>query len=252
MITYNEILRLHSQGISGRGIASSLGCSRNTVSKTIQKAKEMEIAYPFKKPITDGELEEILFPQKANLPTQKQPDYDYIHKELAKSSVTLSLLWHEYCELCRSANEMPYMYTQFCKRYRDYAKRTKATMRIHHKPGEKLEVDWAGQTASIIDNITGEVIKAYVFVAALPYSSYSYVEAFLNRDMESWIIAHVNAYKHFGGITKILVPDNLKTGVDKVSWYSTTINRTYHEMATHYDTVVIPARVRRPKDYPQY
>jgi len=237
-------------GISGRGIASSISCSRNTVSKTLQRAKELDISYPFAKAATDIELERVLFPERTPITANKSPNYKYIHKELAKSSVTLSLLWHEYCEECRLAQEIPYMYTQFCKLYRDYTKRTKATMRIHHKPGEKLEVDWAGKTASIINNITGEIIKVYVFVASLPYSSYSYVEAFLSMDMNSWITAHINAYKYFGGATKILVPDNLKTGVDHVSWYTTKINKTYHEMATHYNTVVIPARVRRPKDKP--
>jgi hypothetical protein len=123
-------------------------------------------------------------------------------------------------------------------------------MHIPRKPGEQIEVDWAGQTASVIDRDTGEVIPASVFVAVLSFSQYAYVEAFPNQKQESWIGAHINMYQFFGGVSKILIPDNLKTGVEKVSWYSPEINKVYHEMAEHYDTAVIPARVRKPKDKP--
>ncbi|WP_235911117.1 IS21 family transposase, partial [Heliobacterium mobile] len=134
--------------------------------------------------------------------------------------------------------------------YQQYVMKTKATMHIGRKPGEQMEVDWAGQTASIVDPDTGEIIDAYVYVAALSYSQYAYVEAFLAMDQECWITAHVNTYKYFCGVTRILVPDNLKTGVEQASWYTPTINKTYHEMAEHYGTAVIPARVRKPKDKP--
>ena len=132
----------------------------------------------------------------------------------------------------------------------EYANVTKATMHIDRKPGEQLEVDWAGKTATIIDRDTGEIINAYVFVAVLSCSQYAYVEAFLSQNQESWLAAHVNAYNFFGGVTRILIPDNLKTGVEKASWYTPVINKTYHEMAEHYGTAVIPARVRKPKDKP--
>lgn len=121
-------------------------------------------------------------------------------------------------------------------------------MHIHHKPGEKLEVDWAGTTMALKDNITGGDIPVYIFVSVLPCSGYAYVEGFLSQDQESWTAAHVNAYRYFGGVTRILVPDNLKTGVVKTDWYTPAINRTYQELAEHYGTAVIPARVRRPKD----
>jgi transposase len=124
----------------------------------------------------------------------------------------------------------------------------KATMHIERKPGELMEVDWAGQTARIIDNTTGEIIPAYIFVAALPCSGYAYVEAFLSQNMEAWVTAHVNAYRYYGGVTRIVVPDNLKTGVDRIIQHTPVINKTYHEMAEHYGTAVIPARVRKPKD----
>ncbi|ABR47930.1 Integrase, catalytic region [Alkaliphilus metalliredigens QYMF] len=250
MTKYREILRLNSQGISQRGIAASCQCSRNTISAVIKRADECGISWPFQKDMSDGELQELMFPEKALSTSRKVPDSEYIHKEMAKSGVTLSLLWNEYCEQCRLSNEIPLMYSQFCRYYRKYASTKKATMHIHRKPGEQMEVDWAGQTAEIVDPNTGEVLQASVFVAVLFCSQYAYVEAFLSQKQECWIGAHVNAYQFFGGATRILIPDNLKTGVDKVSWYTPTINKTYHEMAEHYSTAVIPARVRKPKDKP--
>ena len=250
MTNYREILRLNSQGISQRSIAISCECSRNTVSNTLKRAEECALSWPTLKEISDGDLIKLLFPGRILSSSRRLPDCEHIHKEMAKSGVTLSLLWNEYCEMCRLNNEIPFMYTQFCKYYREYANVTKATMHIDRKPGEQLEVDWAGQTAKIIDSDTGESINAFVFVAVLSSSQYAYVEAFLSQNQESWITAHVNAYKFFGGVTRILIPDNLKTGVEKVSWYTPVINKTYHEMAEHYGTAVIPARVRKPKDKP--
>ena len=153
---------------------------------------------------------------------------------MGKSGVTLQLLWFEYCDKCRESGDLPYQLTQFKKYYRDFANKNKATMHISHKPGEIMEVDWAGQTADIINTDTGEVIDAYIFVTALPYSGYSYVEAFMTRNQEAWIAAHVNAYRFFGGVTRILVSDNLKTGVVKNTRTETVLNKTYQEMAEHY------------------
>lgn len=251
MTSYREILRLHTQGISQRSIATSCGCSRNTVAKTINKAEEFQLSWPLPEKMTDQDIGKLLFPVITPKSLYKLPDYEYVHKEMAKSGVTLSLLWNEYCEQCRLSGDIPFMYTQFCKYYREFANKTKATMHIDRKPGEKQEVDWAGQTAFITDTDTGELIPAYIFVTALSSSGYAYVEAFLNQNQESWITAHVNAYRFFGGVTRILVPDNLKTGVERVNWYTPIINRTYHEMAEHYGTCVIPARVRTPKDKPK-
>ena len=248
MTDYREILRLDSLGINKTDISTSCCCARNTVASVLKKAKETGITYPLPDDMSDKQLTEKLFPASSVKVTYKMPDYDYIHREMAKSGVTLTLLWLEYCDKCIEAGEIPYKSTQFNKYYADYVKKTKATMHINRKPGELMEVDWTGQTASIIDTDTGEEIPAYIFVSTLPYSGYSYVEAFLSQNQESWITAHVNAYNFFDGVTKILVPDNLKTGVDKVTKNETVINKVYQEMAQHYDTAVIPARVRAPKD----
>jgi len=250
MTNYREILRLYSKGISQRSIAASCACSRNTVAKVLNRAQELDVAWPLQEGMSDAELRK-LFSSEARIPSlRKRPDCEHIHREMAKRGVTLSLLWNEYCENCRESKEIPLMYSQFCYHYQQYATTTKATMHVHRKPGEQLEVDWAGQIAPIVDSETGEIINTYVFVGVLSSSQYAYVEAFLSQNQECWISAHGNMYKFFGGVTRILVPDNLKTGVEKATWYSPEINKTYQEMAEHYGTAVIPARVRKPKDKP--
>lgn len=251
MKNYREVLRLNHQGISQRSIASSCACSRNTVSKVLKRAEEVSLSWPLPEGMSDADLKQLLFPEEAAITAlRRHPDCEYIHKEMAKSGVTLSLLWNEYCEDCRANQEIPLMYSQFCHHYQKFATTTKATMHVQRKPGEQLEVDWAGKTTPLADRETGDTINAYIFVGVLSSSQYAYAEAFTSQNMESWITAHCNMYKFFGGVTRILIPDNLKTGVEKASWYSPEINKTYQEMAEHYGTAVIPARVRKPKDKP--
>lgn len=249
MTNYREILRLQALGFNNSRIADSTGATRQTVIAVLQRAEAQGVSHQSAEPLSDRELAKLLFPQGANGKSPfKMPDYDRVHRELAKPGVTLQLLWFEYSDKCRDSGETPYQLTQFKKYYREYAAQTKATMHLNRKPGELMEVDWAGQTAAIIDDETGEVIDVYVFVAVLPYSGYGYVEAFLNREQQSWIAAHVNAYEYFGGVTRILVPDNLKTGVTKHTKAEIVLNRSYQEMAEHYGTAIIPARVYTPKD----
>ena len=248
MTNYKEILRLASLGINNSQIAAALGCSRTTAITVQKRATEVGLTHQQASKMSNKEVSKKLFPDESGKPAYKMPDYDYIHREMAKSGMTLQLLWFEYCDVCNNGGEIPYQLTQFKKYYRDYLQRTKATMHIVRRPGETLEVDWAGQTAAITDTDTGEIIPVYIFVATLPYSGYSYVEGFMSRNQESWTIAHVNAYQFFGGATRILVPDNLKTGVDKVTKSETMLNRSYQELAQHYDTAIIPARVKSPKD----
>jgi transposase len=248
MTNYKEILRLQGLGINNSQIAAALGCSRTTVIAVLKKAGEKGFTPPKAEKMSNQELGSLLFPSESGNPVYKMPDYDYIHREMAKNGMTMQLLWFEYCEACTDSGDIPYQLTQFKKYYRDYLVKTKATMHITRRPGELMEVDWAGQTASVTDTDTGGIISAYIFVATLPYSGYSYVEAFLSQKQEAWITAHVNAYQFFGGTTRILVPDNLKSSVDKVTKVETVLNRVYQEMAQHYETAVIPARVKSPKD----
>ena len=217
MTKYREILRLSSMGLSQRSIASSCQCSRNTISNVLSRAQQTGLEWPLPEDIGDAEIQQILFPEKDQAALRKIPDCDYIHREMAKNGVTLSLLWSEYCESCRLSGEIPLKYTQYCNYYRKFAATTKATMHIARKPGEQMEVDWAGQTSAIVDRDTGELIPVYIFVAALSSNQYSYVEGFLSQNLENWINGHVNAFNYFGGVTRILVPDNLKTGVEKAS-----------------------------------
>lgn len=251
MTKYREILRLASLGINQTGIASSCECARKTVRNVLNRAKELDIAWPLKADTTDADLEKLLFPDKYVPSVERRyPDYGYIDKEMLRNGVTLKLLWNEYCEECRQLNELPLMYSQFCFHYQKYREKNRATMHIPRKPGEQIEVDWAGDTTKIVDSTTGEIIPCYIFVGVLNYSLYAYVEAFFSMDMESWITAHVHMYQYFGGSTRMLIPDNLRTGVERSDWFTPKINKTYHEMAEHYDTAVIPARVRAPKDKP--
>lgn len=143
---------------------------------------------------------------------------------------------------------LPYAYRTFCENYGKYAKKYKLTMPIRRKPGEVMEVDWAGSTLQIIDRSTGEKIPAYVFIATLPYSQFSYVEAFLDMKSANWLIAHIHALEYFGGVPETLVPDNLKTGVTKAHREEPLLNEAYREFADYYRTVIVPSRVRRPKD----
>lgn len=186
-------------GLNKTEMATSLSCSRNTVAGTLHRADECGVKFSLPESMSDKQLAEILFPSAAK-PVYKMPDYDYVHKELQKNGVTLNLLWLEYCEDCRNNGELPYQSTQFNKYYNDFVVRTNATMHLNHKPGEIMQVDWAGDTAAVIDTDTGEAIPAYIFVATLPYSGYSYVEVFFAMNQECRTAAHVDAYKYFGGI----------------------------------------------------
>lgn len=245
---YREILRLKSLGLNKTDIASSAQCARNTVSVTLERAEACGLKWPLPESMSDKELADKLFPGAPGKSTFKMPDYAHVHREMQRNGVTLTLLWMEYCDQCRAEGTIPYQSTQFNKYYNDYLNRTNATMHLNHKPGETMQVDWAGDTASVVDTDTGEIIPAYLFVATLPYSAYSYVEAFFSMDQEAWIIAHVNAYNHFGGVTRIIQCDNLKTGVEKHGKNEVILNKAYQELAEHYATAVVPARVRAPRD----
>jgi transposase len=248
MTNYREILRLTSQGLGQRSIAASCECGKSTVQRTQAKAKELGLRWPLPEEMTDGALRKVFAGREASPGGYKEPDMEWMRCEMGRSGVALTLLWNEYSMQCRQNGEIPYMYSKFCDRYREYSMRTKATMHIERRPGEQMEVDWAGKTMSLADNVTGEAILAYIFVAVLPYSGYVYTEAFLNRKQESWITAHVNAYRFYGGSTRILIPDNLKTGVVRTEGRIPILNDSYREMAEHYSTAILPARVRKPKD----
>ena len=197
MVNYREVLRMRSQDYSHRQVAASVHSSRSTISEIIKLADEKGLVWPLPPDMSNTEIRNLLYPQRACESGRKLPDCAYLHKELAKSGVTLTLLWSEYCEQAQTERLIPYQYTQFCDYYRSYARKTKATMRIKRKPGELLEVDWAGKTLFVYDEITGEPLPCYFFVASLPCSLYSYAEAFPSMGMEHWINAHIHTYRFF-------------------------------------------------------
>lgn len=249
MIDYREILRLHNLGKSQRSIALVIQSSRDTVAATITAAKAAGVFWPLDNNVSNEDLQDILFPGKyAPASPYTMPDYEWIHRELARMGVTLTLLWSEYCVKVRNDGGVPYMYTQFCEKYRRWARVTKATMRITHKPGDAMQVDWAGDPLYITDPVTGEEDPAYIFVAVLPCSWHTYAEPCSDMKSENWLMCHVHAYTYFGGVPRLLIPDNTKTATIQNNRYETILNRSYEEMANHYGTAIVPARVKHPDD----
>lgn len=167
MTNHKEILRLHSLGISNKDISLACKCSRNSVTRVLQRAAQQNLHWDQIENLSGKEVSEKLFPDHSSQSAYRMPDYEYVHREMQKCGVTLSLLWIEYCEQCHNSGELPYKSTQFNKYYADYIQKTKATMHLNHKAGEVLQVDWAGQTAFIVDTDTGELIKAYIFQSCI-------------------------------------------------------------------------------------
>ena len=249
MVNYREILRLTSLGYSQRQIAASVHSSRSTISEVQALARKVGLTLPLDDSITNELLLKTFYPERITATNPRvEPDYNYIHKELAKSGVNLSLLWTEYCEKSYTNGLTPYMYSQFCDKYRHWARITKATMRIQHKPGDAMQVDWAGTTIPLHDKYTGDITDVYLFVAVLPCSCKAYVEPCENMKSECWLSCHAHAYSYFGGVARLLIPDNLKTGIVKNTKYETIINRSYQELAEYYGTAIVPCRVKRPQD----
>ena len=226
-----QILQYWGDGRSQRKTAASLGVSRNTVSSVIAAATREGITPQAAASMDEPDLIRKLFPEKAYQPVQVMPDFEKIHKELLRDGVTLRLLWEEYASTCSEAKQPPYMYSQFCKLYSDYVDKNRLTMHLQHKPGDKCMVDWAGTTMNIYDRITAEPCKCYLFVATLPFSMYCYAEACISMKQEDWINAHVHMFQYFGGVTRLLVSDNLKTGViSHKKGEDPVMNRCYQEL----------------------
>lgn len=244
-----QILQLRLDGFSQRRIADTLKVSRNTVARVVKACDAHPINEQELQAIDESKLHQHLFPEETQIPVMTLPDYDYIHKELLKNGVTLKLLWEEYLDTCRQAQKPPYMYSQFCKLYQEHINQNRLTMHIHHKPGDKIMVDWAGTPLPLYDQVTGTSCKVYLFVATLPFSMYCYAKACLTMKEEDWINAHISMYDYFGASTRLLIPDNLKVGIlSHKKHEDPVINRAYQELADHYQTGLLPARILSPKD----
>jgi len=252
MFPYRKILELHGDHVSLRNIAKIVQHSRQKVTEVIKTAERKGVKLPLREEMTDKWLEEFLFPEKRQEASGRHiMDFERVHTDLAKPNVTLTLLHDEYVREAKSVGKVPYAYRTFAEQYHAYSKKHKATMRIKRKPGEIMEVDWAGSTLFFTNPDTGEKVKVYVFIATLPCSQLFYVEGSLRMDLPSWISLHRHAFEYYGGTPQIVVPDNLKTGVTKHTRKEIILNPTYAEMADHYNTLIMPARVRAPKDYPE-
>ncbi len=242
-----EVLRLKwAVGMSNRRIAVSCGIGRPTVSEYLRRAESAGLGWPVPEDMSDARLERLLFPPPPDLPASARgiPDWAEVHRQLKRKGVTLFLLWQEYRASCPDG----YQYSWFCERYRAWQGKLDVVMRQDHRAGEKLFVDYAGQTVGVIDRATGELLQAQVFVAVLGASNYTYAEATWTQGLPDWIGAHTRAFAFFGGAPELVVPDNLRSGVRKAHRYEPDINPTYQDMASHYGVAVLPARVRKPRD----
>jgi len=245
--TIHEILRLKWEAkLSQRAVARSCGVSPGTVSDYLHRAQVAGLRWPLPDGLGEDELYRLLFPKPTRAAEQAipLPDWADVHRELRRKSVTLRLLWVEY----REGHPDGYSYSQFCELYRRWSQQLNPSMRLRHKAGEQLYVDYAGQTLPVVDPQSGEVRQAQVFVAVLGASSFAYAEAHWQQDLPNWIGAHVRALEFLGGAPEVLVPDNLKAGVKSPCRYEPDINPTYHDLAQHYGLAVVPTRVRAPKD----
>ncbi|MFH1739858.1 MAG: IS21 family transposase, partial [bacterium] len=242
-----EVLRLRwACGLSQRQIAESCSIARSTVGEYVLRAQAAGLSWPLPEDLDEAQLEAMLFPVREGREARgcPLPDWAEVHRELKRKGVTLSLLWMEY----KAQHPGGYQYSRFCDLYREWAKTVDPCMRQDHKAGEKMFVDYCGLTVPVVDRATGETYQAQVFVAALGASNYTYAEATGSQSLPDWIGSHVRALTFFGGVPELIVPDNVKVGVSHACRYEPDLNPTFQEFAAHYETTVLPARVRKPKD----
>jgi transposase len=246
-----RILRLQHEGNSTRDIVRVTGIARTTVQRALERSKSAELVWPLADDISDQVLEERLYGGSgksvgsgAGMRKRAEPDWSDLVRELRRPAVTMVILWEEYRKIWPDG----YAYSRFCELLREYQQRLSPVMRQHHVAGDKLFVDYSGKQQEIYDPLTGEVRMAEIFVAVLGASNYTYAELTWSQTLPDWIGSHVRLFRHIGGVTRLLVPDNLKSGVNKASFYDPEINRSYGRMTEHYGVGVLPARPKKPKD----
>src|SRR5271154_2258726 len=242
-----HLLRLHHGGVSAREIGRRLGVARSTVQDNLKRAAAAGLAWPLADDVTDDALELRLFGRSGVETGQRrrtEPDWAALARELKRPGVTMMILREEYREI----NQESYGYSRFCDLLRGFERRLSPVMRQHRIAGEKAFVDYSGKRIPIVDPTTGEVHEAEIFVGVLGASNLTYAEATWTQQLSDWTGAHVRMFRFFGGLPKLLVPDNLKSGVNKASFYDPEINRTYGAMAAHYSVGILPARPGKPRD----
>lgn len=242
-----QMLRLQHDGVSTHEIGRTLGVARSTIRDNLGRAAKAGLVWPLGPGLTDDILEQRLFSKAGYIPgvrRRAEPDWAVLAREMKRPGVNLMVLWEEY----RDANPGGYGYSRFCELFREFEKRLSPVMRQHHAAGDKLFVDYSGKKVPIADATSGEVREAEIFVGVLGASNYTYAEATFTQSLPDWIGAHVRMFRFLGGVPRLLVPDNLKSGVQKASFYDPEINRSYGAMAAHYAVGILPARPRRPRD----
>ncbi len=243
-----EIIRMHEEArMSNRQIAGALNISRPVVAQYISDIKSAGLTYQQIIAMPDDALLEIISGNKKNKKQKYERlslQFDYYSKELKRTGVTLALLWEEY----NRADPDGYSYSQFCYHYQVWKEASEISMRMEHKAGDRMYVDFTGKKLSITNRHTGELTEVEVFVAILGASSLTYVEARLTQQKEDWIKANENAFRYFGGVTSAIVPDCLKSAINKHHKYEPDINPEYLDFARHYGTAILPARPHHPKD----
>jgi transposase len=241
----NEVLRLKYQSqLSVREIARSCGLPTSTVGDYLKRAEAAKLSWPLPEDLTQEQLHSKLLGAASTPAAKELPDWLVLRQELRRKGVTLYLLWQEY----RRTYPDGYGYSRFCELYQRWANTLDPVLRQVHVPGEKLFVDWAGQTVPIHNCVDGSITQAHLFVAVLGASNKVFAEAFPNEQLDSWIAGHCHAYAFYGGVARITVPDNPRTAVTQPCRYEPRLHRTYQEMAEHYGTVILPARPKKPRD----
>src|ERR1700691_1165170 len=234
-------------GATTRAISRELGISHSTVREYLARIAAAGITWPLPAELADRELEQRLFVNggvRVGARHHVEPDWAAVARELKRPGVNLMILWEEY----RAVHSDGYAYSRYCQLFREFEHRLSPSMRQTHVAGDKAFVDFSGKKIPIIDAATGVVREAEIFVSVLGASNLTYAEATWTQGLPDWIGAHVRMFRFFGGAPKLLVPDNLKSGVHKASFYDPEINRTYSAMAAHYSVGILPARPRRPRD----
>ncbi len=244
-----QLVRLYCRGTSIKQICKRTGIARNTVRKYIERFRESKLTWPDFNCLEDHEIYSLFQHNALGKPTSKrlQELYDffpYVETELRKVGVTKKLLWEEYLE----QHPNGYQVSQFKHYYTMWSKQTNPTLKIPHKAGDKMFVDYAGKLLEIVDPESGEITAVQVYIATLGASQYTYIEASMSQKKDDFITSTENALHFFGGVPAAIVPDNLKSAVTKVSRYEPTINETFADFTLHYQTCPLPARVRKPKD----
>jgi transposase len=242
-----EVIRLRlSRNASVRQIAAACNIGRTTVSEYLARIETAGLVWPAAGELAQDELQALLFPPEPKVPETERPlpDWSEVRRELSRKGVTLMLLWQEY----QRKFPQGYSYSRYALLYQRWLGTTDLRMLQAHKAGEKLFVDWAGQTLGIADPGTGEVRQAHVFVAAMGASQFMFARVYESEQLKCWLAGHVEAFEFFGALPEVVVPDNLKTGVEKACRYEPALNPSYADLAQFYGITVLPARVRKPRD----